>query len=253
MSEEQALPATAEPAAPAPAAPEPSVAPAPEQPEPTIPKSRFDEVYRLRREAERDREYWRELAMRNQPAPKEPEAPQLPTPEQHGFDDAKYQAALTDYNQKVARQAAIEAYQAERQRDQQQQKVQSFKQREAEFAAKNPAYMDKVYNNAVPISQAMAELIAESEDGPSLALYLAEHLDQAAQIYDLPPIQAARELGRIEARLSQVKEPPKPVLTNTPPPPPEIEAVEPAVEKDPMKMSDSEFAKWRKRQIAQRR
>lgn len=250
MTEETQVetPAPAESAEPAPAAAETSVTP-----EATIPKSRFDEVYRLRRDAERERDYWRELASKNQP--KEPEAPTLPTPEQHGFDDAKYQAALTEYNKHVARSEAIAVIQAERAREQQQQKVQSFRQREAEYMAKNPDYRDVVYGEAfmsVPLSAETVSIIAESPDGPAIALHLAKNIEVASHIASLPPVQAALEIGRIEARLAKEAEKPKP-LTTAPPPPPSIEAVEPAVEKDPLKMSDAEFAKWRKRQIAQRR
>lgn len=243
-----ATPAPAETAEPAPAAPETSVTP-----EATIPKSRFDEVYRLRRDAERERDYWRELANKSQP--KEPEVTTQPTPEQYGFDDAKYQAALTEYNKGVARSEAIAVIQAERAREQHQQRVQSFRQREADFMAKNPDYRDVVYGEAfmsVPLTTETVELIAESPDGPAIALHLAKNLELASQLASLSPVQAAKEIGRIEARLAKEAEKPKP-LTNAPPPPPSIEAVEPAVEKDPAKMTDAEFAKWRKRQIAQRR
>ena len=237
----------------APAAVETSVVP-----ESTIPKGRFDEVYGKWKSTERDLEYWRELAVRqNKPEPVVEKAPELPTPEQHGFDDAKYQAALTDYNRHIARSEALSVIKAEREQERQQAKVQTFRQREAEFAAKNPAYQEKVYNNAVPISEAMVELIAESEDGPAVAMYLADNIELASQIYGLSPVQTAREMGRIEARLAQAKVAPvpKPVLTNAPPPPPTIEAVEPAVVRDlgDPKISDAEFAKIRKRQIAQRR
>ena len=237
-------PAPAATTEPAPVAVETSVTPAPE---PTIPKSRFDEVYRRWRDTERRLE-----ALER---PKEPEPLTLPTPEQHGFDDAKYQAALTEYNKQIARSEAMSVIQAERAREQQQQKAQSFRQRESEYMAKNPEYRDIVYGEAfmsVPLSAATAELIAESPDGPAIALHLAKNLEEASHIASLPPVQAAREIGRIEARLAKEAEKPK-ALTNAPPPPPSIEAVEPAVEKDPLKMTDSEFAKWRKRQIAQRK
>ena len=197
--------------------------------------------------------------MRNAaPAPPKVEEPtQLPTPEQYGFDDVKYQTALVEYNKQVARSEAIAVIQAERAREQQQTKAQTFRQRETDFLAKTPDYRDKVYDNTLPLSSATVELIAESSDGPEVAYFLANNRELAQQIYDLPPVQAAREIGRIEARLAQAREavppPPKPVLTQAPPPPPSIEAVEPAVEKDPNKMSDAEFAKWRRRQIAQRR
>lgn len=250
--ENQVEPAPAEVTESAPVAVETSVTPK----EDTIPKSRFDEVYRHRREAERERDYWKEQAMRQ--APKEPEPLKLPTPEEHGFDDAKYQTALIEYNKQIARHEAIEVIKAERANEQQQQKAQSFRQRETDFMATNPEYRDTVYSDAfmsIPLSAEVAGLIAESPDGPAIALSLAKNIEQAAYIASLPPVLAAKEIGKIEAKLLQAKEAPKPkpVLTNVPPPPPSIEATEPAVEKDPLKMSDTEFAKWRRRQIAQRR
>lgn len=249
------MPAPAEIAEPAPAAVETSVTPEPPKEE-TIPKSRFDEVYRHRREAERERDYWKEQAMR--PVQKEPEPLKLPTPEEHGFDDAKYQTALIEYNKQIARHEAIEVIQAERAREQQQQKAQSFRQREKEYMDKNPEYRDTVYSDAfmsIPLSEEVAGLIADSPDGPAIALTLAKNIELASQIASLPPVFAAMEIGKIQAKLTQAKEAPKPkpVLTNVPPPPPSIEATEPAVEKDPLKMSDAEFAKWRRRQIAQRK
>jgi len=235
-----------------PAAVETSVTP----PEPTIPKSRFDEVYRNWRQEQRDKEFFRDLASKNQPAQKEPTSLQVPTPEQHGFDDTKYQAALTDYNRSVARSEAITAYKAERAQEQQQTKAAEFRKRETDFMAKTPDYREKVYSQATPISQATAELLADSDDGPAVAYYLANNLEVAHQIYDLPPVQAAREIGRIEARLAQPT--PKPNLTKAPPPPPTIDAVEPAISVDPSgpegdQLSMTDWLKRRNKQVHKKR
>jgi hypothetical protein len=100
----------------------------------------------------------------------------------------------------------------------------------------------------------MLEIITESDDGPALAYYLGKNLDVAARIAQLPPLAAARELGRIEVNLAFEREKAKlkPVVSQAPPPTPKIEATEPAVSKDPSQMTDREFAKWREKQIAQR-
>lgn len=229
------------------AADETSVAPVVE---PTIPKSRFDEVYGKWRSTERDLEYWRSLAV-NKAEPVVEKAPELPTPEKYGFDDAKYQTALVEYYGSIARSEAVSAFRAEREQEQKQQVAQTFKQRETDFAGKTPDYRDKVYSNALPVSAVTAELIAESPDGPAIAYYLAENLDVARQIYDLPPLQAARELGRIEARVAQKQEAPKPkpALSQAPPPPPKLDAVDSAIDKDPDSMSIDEWRKHREKQI----
>jgi hypothetical protein len=82
---------------------------------------------------------------------------------------------------------------------------------------------------------------------------LGKNRELGEAIAALPPLAMAREIGRLEARLAEPPPAPKPKLTQAPPPPPKIEASEPEVEKDPLTMSDADFAKWRKRQIAQRR
>ena len=63
----------------------------------------------------------------------------------------------------------------------------------------------------VPISQAMAEVIRDSEVGPKLIRHLANNKAESMRIHNLPPLAAARELGRIEARIlaTPAPEPPK--------------------------------------------
>lgn len=94
----------------------------------------------------------------------------------------------------------------------------------------------------------MREAILESDDGPALAYHLGKNPDLAEKIASLPPIAAARELGRLEAKLAREREQP-PVISKAPPPPPKIEGVEPAIERDPDKMSTQDWVKWREKQI----
>lgn len=77
----------------------------------------------------------------------------------------------------------------------------------------------------VPISQAMAEVIRDSEVGPKLLRQLANDKAAAKRIYDMQPLAAARELGRIEARIlaapapeppRRVSQAPEPVKSLTP-------------------------------------
>ena len=187
-----------------------------------------------------------------QPKP-EPEAPKAPTLESVGYDEAKYTAAVLEYTRAEAARAAQEVIKTEREREQKENKAKSFKARELEFLAKTEDYQSKVYDPTLPITPAMVELIAESDQGPQLAYYLANNRDVTAQIAALPPVMAARELGKIEAKLSQP--PPVPVVSKAPAPPPKVDAVEPDVKKgiDDPNLSDKEFAAIRRRQIAQRR
>ena len=94
----------------------------------------------------------------------------------------------------------------------------------------------------------MAEVIADSDIGPQLAYHLAENKDAAARIAAMSPVQAARELGKIEARLTAAKDAPKPV-SKAPPPPPTLKAPEGEVDPDPEKMPIDQWLKWRNKQL----
>jgi hypothetical protein len=195
-------------------------------------------------------------------APKAEIAPQndFPTLEQYGYDEGKYQAAVASHYSKIAAEqgtkAAQAALQEERARQQQEQANKSWATKEAEFLKSKPDYAEKVKRDPRDggpiISQSMAQVIMESGMGPQLAYHLAENVAESALIAQMPPLQQARELGRIEAKLELAKAPPKPVVSQAPPPVGKVEAADVKVDKEPSQMSDAEFAKWRKRQIAQR-
>jgi hypothetical protein len=95
----------------------------------------------------------------------------------------------------------------------------------------------------MPISYAAQELILESPKGPLLAYYLAKNPDRLAEINRMPPTAAAREIGRLEARIRTPK--PK-ARTNAPPPPkPQRGSGGSTPQKSPHQMSMAEFVKWR--------
>lgn len=238
--------------------PAPAVTDADEAPagKPPVQK-RIDELTRLRREAERDRDYWRDQASRQPQAKPEtaaPEAPRkAPTLAEHNYDETAYQAAMAAHLRDEAVQAARETFRQEQAQLTEQQRAESWAERQAAFAAKTPDYEEKAYY--APISKEVAQIVMDLENGPAVAYYLGEHPDEARVISRMSERQAAVAIGRIEAKLSApaAAPPPKPAVSKAPPPAPQIEAVEPAVQKDPSQMTDAEFAKWRKRQIAQRR
>lgn len=190
---------------------------------------------------------------RQEPKP-EPEALKPPTLESVGYDEAKYTAAVLEFTRAEAARAAQEVLKAERAREQQEGRAKSFKAREAEFSAKTEDYQSKVYDPTLPITEAMRDLITESEMGPQVAYYLANNRDVTAQLAQLPSIQIARELGKIEAKLSIPK--PVPVVSKAPTPPPKLDTadseavkVRPTDPESDKEMSDSEWMKARERQL----
>jgi cell pole-organizing protein PopZ len=100
-----------------------------------------------------------------------------------------------------------------------------------------------VANPALPINEAMAEFIAESDLGPDVAYHLGKNPGVAARIHALSPVKAALALEEI-AREIAAKPQPKP--SNAPAPIKPIGAAS-ASTKSPADMTDAEYAKWRKK------
>lgn len=228
---------------------------------------RIDELTRNWREEQRRVDALTQalLQHRVQIAPEEPTAPaqpdKLPTLEEFGYDEAKYQAALIEYADKRA-QATVEKRFAEYERQRaEQERVSSFASRQAEFAKSNPDFEDKVMRDpTLPITAGMRDVIIDSPSGPELAYWLATNRAEAEKIARLPPHRAAHEMGRIEARIEAQKAakaapPPKPAVTQAPPPPPAIEPTEVDLPKDVLSenISMNEFMRMREKQTRRKR
>lgn len=180
--------------------------------------------------------------------------PEVKPPVNEGDDEA-YNKALLDYIDKRAEEVLAKKLSKTEREAQDRANAARFETKQAEFIKSKPDYVEKVLENStLPITEAMAEVIKESEFGPQLAYYLAENQEKAAAIARLPEKLQAKELGKIEAKLEA---PVKPSVSKAPPPTPRLEASEPDVrvsvdspESD--KLSDAEWARRRKMQLSRR-
>ena len=219
-------------------------------------QKRIDELTHNWRSAERDRDYWRDLAVRNQspdnPQPKQQIAQQAappPTLEGVGFDEAVYQQKMVEWVQ-----GNIEAqFQAREQQAQQQtaeierqQRHSAFQQKAGTFAAKAADYYDVAHNPSLPVSDVMADAITQMDDGPQVLYHLGKNPQEAARISQLPANLQALELGRLEARLSLPQ--PK-TASNSPPPIKPLNAGGESVTKSPDEMTTKEWLEWRNKQL----
>lgn len=132
---------------------------------------------------------------------------------------------------------------AEREAADRKKTADSWNKRVAAATAEMPDFEEVLASSDVPMTAPMQQAIMESDIGPKLAYYLANNPDEAEQIAGMSPIGAIRTLGRIEERLASAK--PEVKTTNAPPPIKPVGA-KVAVTKDPGKMSDAEYEKWRK-------
>jgi len=230
-----------------PAATEPSDKPS--KPEKDGRDVRIDELTRRLREAERRNERLLRVA---EDRGRQPSAqPQQPTASPTG-DPTRPQPPPVDARQIAAqlREEELTALRRER-----------FEERQSKFAQKTKDFYEVTDPGSDPdqarwpCSQAMAEVIEDSEEGPALMYYLAQNPDEARKYLRLTPTQAGRELGRLEDRLvSERKKATEKPVSQAPPPPPKVEGSdEGTVERDPKAMTQKQFNKWREGFISKRR
>jgi hypothetical protein len=175
-------------------------------------------------------------------------------PKIENFDNFdQYVAAKAEYIAKKQIESTLtarERAQAEhREATERTKTVDSWNKRIAAATAEMPDFEEVLASSDVPMTPPMRQAIMESDIGPKLAYYLANNPEEAEKIAGMSPIGAIRTLGRIEERLSNSK----PAVKSTDAPPPiKASGSTATVTKDPHKMSDAEFAAWRKNQIKAR-
>lgn len=220
------------------------------------------------RQAERDRDYWRELATRQpsqpqaQPAQQQTQATQKPLPAQYQSTE-EYLEALADWKseEKLSAWDRKRREEAERtEREQSTRKVfDSFSERQAKAREKFADFDEVAYSPDTPISPLMAEVITRAEMGPEIAYFLGKNPDKGLQISQMTdPHSVALALGRIEAQLAAPQ--PQPVTASAPkaaptaaPPPPKTLSGSAPVQKNPEDMTTREWVTWRNAQIRKKR
>ena len=94
--------------------------------------------------------------------------------------------------------------------------LEAFHEREEAARDKYDDFEQVAYNPKLPISDVMAQTIQASEVGPDIAYYLGTNPKEADRIFRLSPILQAKEIGKIEAKLSD--NPPQKKTSSAPPP-----------------------------------
>ena len=163
-------------------------------------QSRIDELTRARYEAEREAKFWREQAAKSPPP-----STDAPKPTKADYpDDEAYFEALADFKAEQKVQQFSQQTQAERaQEAQARQTASQFNlYQERVQQADLPDYAEVVGQSDVPAAPHVLESILDSDVGPQLAYHLAKHPDVAERLNAMTPVQAAREIGRLEAAVT---------------------------------------------------
>ncbi len=207
-------------------------------------QERIDEITKARREAEREREYWKRVALEKgrEPVEKEvpatPAIPQRPTLEQ--FDTTvEYEDALFNwYETKKTVEQTVS-----RQRTENEEAFRKFNQR-AEKLRKEYEDFDMVIETPV-FSEVMRNTLLRAENGPLLAYHLGspENRDTVERIKTLPPELQIYEIGKLETKLLLAHQTKKSTSAPAPITPVGISGNS---EEDPGKMTTEEWMKWDK-------
>ncbi len=209
-------------------------------------QKRIDELTKIRRETERDRDYWKNLAQTNQVAP-DPVEPGK-TLADFEYDEGKYATYLKD-EAKADAKAEVDL---QLHNDRQARARADFSSREADFSKNLDDYHIVTRSNDLKITEPMLEAMQGSDEAPAVLYYLGKNPEVAERLSTMAPLAMARELGRIEAT-KLVKEK-APSVSTAPRPVPKLAATDAKTTisiADP-KISDAQFRKIRLKQIANR-
>ena len=187
-----------------------------------------------RQAAEQEAAYWRGVAE----SKAKPEAPaQVATPpgevtgpvEPNVNDFATYadfERAERAYFVELAKAEMRQEIKREQTAQQQAVKQQTFQEKIMAAIKADPEFEEIIHDNSLPISNDVLPLLQESDVAPELIRYLHNNRDHAKKMFYMSPIQAAKEIGAIEAQLKhkptpapppkKVSQAPEPTPTVTP-------------------------------------
>jgi len=111
-------------------------------------------------------------------------------------------ASPDEYAEVLAERKAEELLARREQARMQSETLEAFHDREEEARNKYDDFEQVAYNPKLPITNEMAQTIQSSEVGPDMAYYLGSNPKEAERISRLSPLQQAKELGKIEAKLA---------------------------------------------------
>jgi hypothetical protein len=146
------------------------------------------------------------------PDTKAPEGPREPKLADFGNDVEKYVAARDAWKQAEE----VRLGEAERQKE-------TFEGYNKKVSEARGAYddWDEVVSaaDAIKIPQSAYLAVVESENGPDVAYYLAQHPEEAQTLVEMSPIGAVRAIAKISDKLLASKSTPKPKDKPKPPEP----------------------------------
>lgn len=175
---------------------------------------RIDKLNARATASQQEAEYWKQQALKGAGEPKadakveKPQADQAGKPDPETFDThTEYVEALTDWKIEQREKASLEKAQKSQLETEHEKLLKTHFDRVNSFREKTTDFMEVLESvDDLPVSPTVQEIIVASENGPELMFELAKNRAEYERINKLPPLAAARELGRIEAKLAASSE-----------------------------------------------
>jgi len=222
---------------------------------------RIDELTRNWRESQRQVTALTALIERLSSSPPKHEAP-VDTEKKlgdFGYDESKYRTYLTEQASRSAIEAARKEAQTWRTEQETAAKRAAFDARAAKFSGEVEDFHE-VFTAETPVSQAMAEAMMDTDEGPAIAYYLGKNPDIARKLYGLSAVQAGKEIARIEDRIvAERKKAAEKKVSQAPEPAPQIDGSGSTVlsvkasEPGSDKLTDAEWVKLREKEVRRKR
>ena len=210
-------------------------------------------------EREKELEYWKSQALKGSEEKSEPKKIDVDNSNKPNPDDfdshADYVEALTDWKVNQFDKQKQQKEERSRFESEQQKAIQAHVERVKSYAEKVADFEDVISEvDDIPVSAAVQELIISSENGAALMYELAKNRDFYSSLCKMSPIQAARELGKFEAKMSSSNSEEKLTkkITSAPKPLSSVGSGKGVVNKSPDEMNQKEYEKWRAEQIKKR-
>lgn len=210
-------------------------------------------------------EYWKQLATKQKdagaPEQKTEKVEAKPDPSGKPSADnfethADYIEALTDWKMEMRDKSKAQEQEKSKLESEHKTRMESHFERVKSFAESTEDYAEVVDGADIQFSAAAVEVITSSELGPQMIYELAKDRKEAERIAKLSPIAAARELGKLEAKLSlkasePEKKPEQKTITKAPKPIEPVGTGRTAVTKslDDPGLSQKEYERLRRKQM----
>jgi hypothetical protein len=171
---------------------------------------RIDKLNAAKAQAQQEAEFWKQQALKGAGEPKKETSVETTSAASEGKPDpdkfkthAEYVEALTDWKTEQKLKERDQKIEKSRLLDEQTKLANTYQERLNSFKEKTEDFDDVLDGVAnVPMSPAVQSILLKSENGPELLYELAKNPKEADRICRLSPIDAAREMGKFEARIA---------------------------------------------------